>query len=260
MADIIKEVDEADRQARLEELWAKYRVFVYGGIGLVIAAVAGWEGFKWNNDRVAQERMAIFEDALALQDAADYQGAADIFSTLVDAGTPLSPVAAHYLATLQKEQLSQPDAALKTLEAVTDTQSAFGQLALLKYGHATAQDSSLETLEATLAPLLEQKTAVAALAVELVGSKAFEERDFVRAKAYFDRLEGFETLPNGLNFRMSKAQAALKYLMPDESPTNATINQTPDASVTIDTVPVTGEVDENPTAPTQDGDIDNANE
>lgn len=52
MGDIFREVDDDLKQERYERLWRRYGAYVIGGAVLLVAAVAGWQG--WSSYQVSE--------------------------------------------------------------------------------------------------------------------------------------------------------------------------------------------------------------
>ena len=226
MSDIFEEVDESLRQDKIESLWTRYRPFVYGGAALLIGAVAANEFLIRPSVEAARASRALaFETAETQLKDGDYADAEAGFRAIVEGESSLSPLAANYLAQTLYEGNGDADGAVKALEAAGKADGTpFERIALLKAAYARADRVSLEELEASLAGLKEENSALGALARELIAAKAYASGDIARARTEFNRLKFDAAAPEGVVRRSEIALAAIptppaaSETAPDETP------------------------------------------
>ena len=53
--------EEQERIAELRAWWEDNRIYVIGGIAAAILAYAGWQGWRWNNNRQAEDAAAMYK-------------------------------------------------------------------------------------------------------------------------------------------------------------------------------------------------------
>ena len=82
----LREVDEAVRQDRYQQLWDKYGVYALGLAVLVVACVAGYKGWTYWQQKQAQEAGAKFTQALGMEDGADAAKANEMLTALAESG------------------------------------------------------------------------------------------------------------------------------------------------------------------------------
>ncbi|MEM1106180.1 MAG: tetratricopeptide repeat protein [Pseudomonadota bacterium] len=234
MADIFEEVEEEVRKDRLGDLWRRFGWIVW----LAAILIVGFVGFsEWRSGQVAAERAAqssALDAALQALEEGDYAAAQASFQDMVDAGTPLSPLAAHLLAEARLVGGGDPEGAVAALALVADAEgSPYAQLALLKSVYLRAETMDLANMETELAPLIATETQLGALAEEVLAAKAFAEGDFARARRDYNRLMIAANAPAGLRQR---------------------------ARIAVDAIPRTASADVAPEPVEPDGPVDDAAE
>lgn len=230
MTDIFTEVDEGVRQEKLASWWARWRLFVYGAVAVLIGSVAINEfALRPQAEAARAARAAELEAAVKALEDGRYEEAAAAFQAVIDSGSKLAPMAAHYLAQTRIEGMGDPAAAAATLSAIGGTQGGpYERLALLKAAYLTADAQTLPELEAALGSLLTEDTALGALARELVAAKAYATGDIGRARAEYNRLKFDAAAPEGLIQRAEIALDAMplapETTAPPETPAEAPVS------------------------------------
>lgn len=219
MTDIFTEVDESVRQEKLASWWKRWRPFVYGAVAVLIGSVAINEFIL--KPQAASQRAARaleLENAVKALEDGRYEEAQAAFKAIVDSGSKLSPLAAHYLAQTQLEGGGDAAAAADTLAAVGGTEGGpYERLALLKAAYFRADTATLQELEVTLGSLVTEDSAIGALARELIAAKAFATGDIARARTEYSRLKFDAAAPEGV---VERAEIALEALpvVPETAP------------------------------------------
>lgn len=208
MSDIFTEVDEGVRQEKLAVWWGRWRAFVYGSVIVLVGSVAVNEFILRPQSQAAGAARALeLETAVKALEDGRYEEAQAAFRAIVDAGTRLSPLAAHYLARVQLEAGGDAEAAAETLAAIGGTEGGpYERIALLKAAYFRADALTMPELEATLGSLVTEDTAAGALARELIAAKAFSTGDIARARTLYNRLKFDAAAPQGV---VQRAEIAL---------------------------------------------------
>lgn len=217
MSDIFEEVDESLRQDKIETIWKRYRLFVYGGAALLIGAVALNEFVLHPHfAQVRAERAKAFEQATTQLADGDYTDAEAGFRELVNEESSLSPLAANFLAQTLYEGSGDAAGATEVLASSGKADGTpFERAALLKAAYARADTVSLAELETLLGDLKEEESGLGALARELIAAKAYAEGDPARARTAYNRLKFDAAAPQGVVRRAEIALAAIP--IPEET-------------------------------------------
>jgi len=190
LSDIFEEVEEEVRRDRMSALWQRYGILVWLLAGAIILAVGGREYLQHRENQRQSAQIRTFEDALGALDAGKFDTAEARLAEIADAGSPLSTLAAHYLASARLQGGGDRASAAAALDmAGAGADAPLERLARLKAAYLVADKSSLADLEARLSGLLEAETVAGTLARELVAAKAFERGDMTRARQAFNRLQ-----------------------------------------------------------------------
>jgi len=222
LTDIFTEVDEGVRQEKLASWWKRWRPFIYGAVAVLIGSVAVNEFVLKPQAASARAARALeLENAVKALEDGRYEEAAAAFQAIVDSGSKLAPLAAHYLAQTQLEGMGDPVAAAETLTSIGGTEGGpYERLALLKAAYFRADALTLPELEATLGSLVTEDTALGALARELVAAKAYSTGDIARARTEYSRLKFDAAAPAGV---VQRAEIALEALpLPPEDASETT--------------------------------------
>lgn len=241
MSDIFDEVDESLRQDRMEGLWKRYRLFVYGGAAVLIGAVALNEFvLRPQMEQARTERALAFEQAAGLLEDGDYAEAQAAFEDLVESDSRIAPLAAQYLAQTRYEGGGDAAGAARTLSSVAAVEGGpYERLSILKTAYFTVDGQSLAELESTLGSLVEDEGPLGSLARELIAAKAFETGDIARARTEFNRLRFDAAAPEGVKRRADIALAAMPAApeadVPAETDTEADAGQPDETAETEET-------------------------
>lgn len=211
MSDIFTEVDETLRQEKMESLWKRWRPFVYAGVILLVGGVAANEFLvrPYLESQRAERALALETAIKALEDGR-YADAEAGFAAIMQNDAKMAPLAAHFLAQTRYEGGGDADGAAEVLASVGGTEGGpYERIALLKAAYFRADTMSLEELELSLGSLVEDNSALGALARELVAAKAFEAGDYARARTEFNRLRFDPAAPQGVVRRADVALAAI---------------------------------------------------
>lgn len=210
MSDIFEEVEESVRKDRAARLWRRFAPFVWAGALALVAGVGLMEYLGYQAEQARADRARDLETAIAALEAGQYAEAGAGFEALIADGTPLSPMAAHYLARVRLEGGGDPAGAADVLMQVADAEgSPFERLALLKAAYLRADGMDLAALREMLGDLPEAEAPIGLLAEELLAAKALAEGDVETARSEYNYLRIAPNAPQGLSQRAMNALAIL---------------------------------------------------
>jgi hypothetical protein len=210
VTDIFEEVDQSLREDRLAKFWKAWSLWVYAAIGLVIAAVAGYEIWKWQVASAIETDAKVFGTAMTAVSNEDLAAAKTAFGQLSQDTGGFATIASHMEAGVEKDLGNDNAAIARALTAAAEKDpGVMGDLARLKLAYAKADTVQLAELEATVAPLIAKGGQVAALARELVAAKAHATGDVERARAEYQALSLDLEAPQQLQTRVTQALAVL---------------------------------------------------
>lgn len=203
MADIFQEVDEEVRRERLLQLWQRYgNVFIAACI-LVVAAVGGWRGYEWWQNRKAAESGAAFETAVQLAEAGKHQEAEAAFAKLAaDGSAGYRPLA----RLREAAELAGTDkaAAVKAYDEIAADRSA-GQviqdLAALRAGFLLVDTAPYSDVRQRLEPLTAADKPFRHSARELLALSAWRSGDMAAAKQWANMIITDPQTPQGTRSR-----------------------------------------------------------
>ena len=160
MADIFDEVQEDLRAERMNRLLARYGGLFLGVMLLVVAGVAGLQGWRWWEARtaaqVAERYLAV--NKAAAEPGADGKVAAEGFAGIAAEAPPgYRTLARLRAAALKAEGGDRPGALALWEEVARDgaTETIYRDLATLMWGLHSVADGDPAAIEARLAPLAE---------------------------------------------------------------------------------------------------------
>lgn len=200
----LREVDEAVRQDRYQQLWDKYGIYVLGLAVLVVAGVAGYKGWTYWQQNQAQEAGAKFTQALSMEDGADATKAREMLTALAESGPEGYRVLARFQLAASAAKAGEVDKAVADYDALATDSSVDSILR----GHATLQAAALRLdkadyaeMERRLKDLIESGSAWRFSARELLGLSAYRLNNMREAERQFSDLVGDQGTPPNLRER-----------------------------------------------------------
>ncbi len=215
MPDIFDEVEEDLRAERARQIWLRYGGVLVSLLVLVLLAVAGWQAWRWHQNRLAMRAAGAY---LAAHNATEAEGAdlkamADRF---VEIGND-SPAGYRTLARLRaaalKAEVGERDAALALYDQVANDGAAdplYRELANLMWVLRSLDTADPAQLEARLAPLARPEGPWRYSAQELSGLVALRRGDKEAAKRTFQALVQDVTAPQGIRSRAQRLAAEVE--------------------------------------------------
>jgi hypothetical protein len=203
VADIFHEVDEEVRREQLKKLWDRYGNLFVAAAFLVVAAVGGWRGYQYWQDKQAAEAGAKFTAAALLAEQGKHDEAEKAFARVATDGTAGYRV----LARLREAgELAQTDknAAIQAYDALAADKSV-GQvmqdLAAVRAGYLMVDTAPYSQMAAKLEPLTSQDRMFRHSARELLALSAWKGGDTGAARRWTDMMMADPATPAGTRSR-----------------------------------------------------------
>jgi len=204
VADIFQEVDEEVRRERLEQLWKKHGNLIVAVALVILAAIGGWRGYMWWQDKKAAEAGTAFEAASTLADEGKHQEAEAAFAKLAAEGTPGYRALARFREAAQLA-LHDPKAAVGIYEALASDASLdrlLQDLAAVRAGLILVDSAPYADLRARLEPLAAADRPFRHSARELLALSAWRSGDGAAARRWIDSIVGDPETPAGIRNRV----------------------------------------------------------
>jgi hypothetical protein len=209
VADIFQEVDEEVRRERLEQLWKRYGNYVIAAAFVVLAAIGGWRGYVYWEQRKAAEAGAAFEVASVLADEGKHAEAQAAFAKLATEGTKGYRVLARFREAGQLA-LSDPKAAVGAYDALAGD-AGLGQplqdLATVRAALLLVDSAPYEELRARLEPLSAVDRPFRHSARELLALSAWRAGDSAAARRWIDTVVSDPETPPSIRSRVDVLMA-----------------------------------------------------
>ncbi len=210
MSDIIEEVDEAYAQDQAMRWWKRLSPIVYGLVAVLILGVAVNEFLQWRGSNAHKQEAEAFYTARTALESNDYALAEALFEEIAGSDSDYAELAGNYLAQTRLSGLGDKAAALEALKATAEGEGPLAEIARLKAGYLMADSSSLEELEAWLAPLSNSLSSpYAYLAQEVEAARAFSLGELETAEKRFNAIALALEVPQALRGRAERALIAI---------------------------------------------------
>ncbi len=185
MADY--ETEEQQVEA-LKNWWKENGIAVISGVALGIAALSGWRGWDWYQEKQAEEASDMFanvQEAVIKNDAESLQVQSDTLRANYKS-TPYAVLASLYEAKTQTEQ-GDLAAAAESLRWVIDhsSQDAVQNIARIRLARVLVADNKLDEAAATINRNLPK--AYSSLVNEIRGDIFFAKGELEQAKQAYDQ-------------------------------------------------------------------------
>lgn len=216
MADIFDEVAEDLRADRAKRLAAKYGVWVLLAVLLLVAGVAGWQGWRWNQARqsslVAGTYLSAMREAAAPEGSPGRVAAAAELARLADAAPDGYRTLARLRLAALRADTGDAAAALALWDQVaadTGADPLLRDLANLLWVQHSVDAGDPAAIEARLRPLLAQTNPWRTLAQESEALLALRLGRTDQARDLFRRLSADPSAPDGVRARATGLLARL---------------------------------------------------
>ena len=211
MSELFDEVDEEVRREQFKKLWDRYSIYFIGLMVLIVAAAAGWQGYRYFEAKKAAEAGAAFEKAVELSEQDKHAEAEAAFNEL----TAKAPSGYRTLARLRAaaEAASRdPKAAAKLYDDIAADRSIGGEwqdLAKLRAAGLLVDSASYADMQQRLESSAAPKSTFRHSAREMLALSAWRNNDTAAARKWLDAIAEDGETPAGLRSRAEALQALL---------------------------------------------------
>mgnify|MGYP002815428771 CR=1 FL=1 len=207
MADIFDEVEDDLKRDRMQLLWSKYGKYVIVAAVLVIAGVAGRQGYEyWNESRKVSSasayNLALKEEDLVSALSEKITGFNQGYAMLAEFRT-----AAEYA---KRKDLGASEAAYLALYANPKISRLYQEAALLMSVMNAPTSRSVSELEDRLLRLEGAAGPWQAMAIEQAAGLALRSGDRATALLKYESLAGMDSIPVGMRQRARQMIQILK--------------------------------------------------
>lgn len=211
MSELFNEVDEEVRREQFKKLWDKYSIVFIALMVLVVAAAAGWQGYKYFQAQKAAAAGAAFEKAAELSEQDKHSEAEAAFTEL--AGK--APSGYRTLARLRAAAEAAPrdaKAAAKMYDDIAADRSVGGEwqdLARIRAAGLLLDSASYADMQQRLESSAAPKSTFRHSAREMLALSAWRNNDMTAARKWLDAIGEDGETPPGLRSRAEALQALL---------------------------------------------------
>jgi len=202
--DFFREVNEAVRQDRYNELWDKYGVYALAAAALIVAGVAGFKVWSYWQEQKAQAAGTDFSQAVTELDRGDVAKARDVLNSLAAKGPTGYQILSRFQLAAAEAQAGSTDKALALYDALAADPATD---AILK-GLATIQAATLKLdtadyaeMERRVKGLIDENSPWRYSARELLGLSAYRQNNVPAAEKQFSELVADQGTPQNLRER-----------------------------------------------------------
>jgi hypothetical protein len=211
VSELFDEVDEEVRREQLQKLWQKYSIHIIAALLLVIAAVAGWRGYQYLEEKKAAETGDAFNKAVQFSEQGKHTEAEASFNDLVAKAPAGYRMLARFRAAAEVAN-KDPQSAAKMFDNLAADSSIGPEL----QGLARIRAAGLQVDTATYADMLRRLEPEAAAgqtfrhaAREMLALSAFRANDSTAARKWLDEIELDAETPPSMRSRAEALQALL---------------------------------------------------
>jgi len=209
---LLREIDDELRHEHYAKLWKKYGNYVVALAIVLVAGVAGYQGWRqWDaKNRMAQSDR--FVAALDLRNAGDAAAARQALAALAaDAGKGYATLARFQEAGLL-ERGGDRTGAVAAYTALAEDPSipeAFRHLAVIRAAIIQLDEADPAALAARVEPLTKADNPWRYSALEITGLLAYRSNDSKKAREVFGQLSNDASAPEGIRGRAAEMLAIL---------------------------------------------------
>jgi hypothetical protein len=202
VTDIFHEVEEDVRRERYEQLWKEYGDYVIAAAAFLVIAAAGWQVWRYYEQREQVRSSAEYLAAQQLMDAGQTPAAAEAFGKLAaNAPSGYAQVARLQEAGALQATGRTSDAVKLYMEVASNSDGILANVARLRAAWATADTSSRADLEKLLAPATAATSPWNPMAREILAYWDFHHGKATQALDAYKKLAAEKNLPESLHQR-----------------------------------------------------------
>jgi hypothetical protein len=212
VTDIFQEVEENLREERAKSLWSRSWPWLLGVFVIAVAAVGGWEFWKWRRADTAAKASESYLTALDHASKGETDAALAELDKLIKSGPDGYKTLAFNVRSALLLDKNDVEGARKSLEqaAVTGPDEELRALARLRAAYLSADSSPLDQLKLQLAGVSDREDTIGFAARELIAAKAFAVGQTQEARKIYDVLALAPEAPESIRQRAEIARALLK--------------------------------------------------
>ena len=210
MSDILRQVDEELRQDRLLSLWRRFRVYLIGGLILLIGSVLGYQINKSVKQSFYEEEV---EKYIITSDLVDFNQTIEELGKIENSNQLLiSGIAQIKIATLLMENGKKQESKNKLLKIIKDgkADSILTDLAIYFYLMSSLNDVSMDEINTYLTNDKLENSSFKYLFRETAAIKNLLVGNIKLSKEKFDELINDENTPRDIVIRANKFLDTIK--------------------------------------------------
>ena len=210
MSDILRQVDEELRQDRLINLWRRYRVYLIGGLILLIGSVLGYQINKSVNQSFYEEEV---EKYISTSDLVDFNQTIENLGEIENSNQLLiSGIAQIKIATLLMENGKIQESKDKLLEIINEdkTDDIITDLAIYFYLMSNLNDMAMDEINIYIDTDKLENSSFKFLFKETIAIKNLLSGEIQISKEKFDELINDANTPRDIVIRATKFLDTIK--------------------------------------------------
>ena len=202
--DFFREVNEAVRQDRYNELWDKYGVYALAAAALIVAGVAGFKVWSYWQEQKAQAAGTDFSQAVTELDSGDVAKARDVLNSLAAKGPTGYQILSRFQLAAAEAQAGSTDKALALYDALAadpETDTILKGLATIQAATLKLDTADYAEMERRVKGLIDESSPWRYSARELLGLSAYRQNNVPAAEKQFSELVADQGTPQNLRER-----------------------------------------------------------
>jgi hypothetical protein len=211
VTELFDEVDEEVRREQLQKLWQKYSIHIVAAALLVVAAVGGWRGYQYYQEKRAAEAGDAFNKAVELSDLGKHAEAEAAFTALAAKSPAGYRMLARFRAAAEAAS-REPQAGAKMFDDLAADGSIGAEqqaLARIRAAGLLVDSASYADMLRRLEPDTTAGQTFRHSARELLALSAFRANDSTATRQWLDQLELDAETPPSMRSRAEALQALL---------------------------------------------------
>jgi hypothetical protein len=202
--DFFREVDEAVRQDRYNELWDKYGVYALAAAALIVAGVAGFKVWSYWQEQKAQAAGTEFSQAVTELDSGDVAKARDVLNSLAAKGPTGYQILSQFQLAAAEAQAGNIDKAVALYDALAAdpaTDTILKGLATIQAAMLKLDTADYAEMDRRVKGLIDENSPWRYSARELLGLSAYRQNNVPAAEKQFSELVADQGTPQNLRER-----------------------------------------------------------
>jgi hypothetical protein len=209
---LIREVDEEVRQEEFKKLWERYGSAFLGLALLMVAAVGGYEGWKYWQRQQAEQASVVYLDAARKAADGKYDDALAALAAVNHSGFGALARLTEAAALASKGDTVKAIEIYKAFAAAPGSDPALADLATIRAGYLQVDAVTPDELLTSLGKYDNDASIWRHAAREVFGLAAFRVRDYAMADRYMNALFADPETPDAMRQR---AQAMVQLITPE---------------------------------------------